>query len=154
MKRRVLAACILAILALPALHAQGAIADKLAAAKKLKCSFAVYSLAAWSKEGKPEPVLKPSTLSFTFDEIVADEATARVIGPFGPSDITVRFAGGVLHFMQSFREGPIYLTTIFPMELPTKALQAVHTRHENTQVSLPGFTSKPEQYYGQCEIQE
>ena len=29
-------------------------------------------------------------------------------------------------------------------------LRAVHTRHEYTEVSLPGFTSRPEQYYGDC----
>jgi hypothetical protein len=40
------------------------------------------------------------------------------------------------------------------MELPNRALQAVHTRHENTLIALPGFTSKPEQYYGHCEIEE
>jgi len=28
----------------------------------------------------------------------------------------------------------------------------VHTRHEYTEVRLPGFTSRPEQYYGECEI--
>ncbi len=30
-------------------------------------------------------------------------------------------------------------------------LKAVHTRHEYTEVSLPGYTSRPEQYYGECD---
>ena len=30
---------------------------------------------------------------------------------------------------------------------------AVHTRHEYTDVSLPGYTSRPEQYYGSCAIE-
>jgi hypothetical protein len=28
----------------------------------------------------------------------------------------------------------------------------MHSRHEYTDVSLPGYTSSPEQYYGECEI--
>jgi hypothetical protein len=31
-------------------------------------------------------------------------------------------------------------------------MRAVHTRHEYTMISLPGFTSRPEQYYGECAI--
>jgi hypothetical protein len=27
---------------------------------------------------------------------------------------------------------------------------AVHTRHEYTDISLPGFTSRPEMYIGDC----
>jgi len=30
----------------------------------------------------------------------------------------------------------------------------VHARHEYTEVSLPGYTSRPEQYYGECEAKE
>jgi hypothetical protein len=28
----------------------------------------------------------------------------------------------------------------------------VHSRHEYYPTALPGFTSSPEQYYGECEI--
>ena len=55
--------------------------------------------------------------------------------------------------MQSFREGPVYVTTIFPEETRNASLQAVHTRHEFTKVSLPGFTSRPEQYVGECVVE-
>jgi hypothetical protein len=40
---------------------------------------------------------------------------------------------------------------VFDKETRAGRLQAVHTRHEYTAVSLPGFTSRPEQYYGDCE---
>jgi hypothetical protein len=41
---------------------------------------------------------------------------------------------------------------VFDKENTPGKYKAVHTRHEYTEVSLPGFTSRPEQYYGECEI--
>ena len=75
-----------------------------------------------------------------------------MVGTYGTSDIIVRLANGTLHLVQMFRDGPLYTTTIFPKETVGKKLQAVHTRHEYTEISLPGFTSRPEQYYGECAI--
>jgi hypothetical protein len=126
-------------------------ADRLAAAKSLKCAFTTMSTGDW-KNGTPAIEIKPSTFTIGFDDIDTDDGTARVIGPFGPSDIVVRVSTGTLHFLQSFREGPLYATTIFPYETRPGRLRAVHTRHEFTEVSLPGFTSRPEQYVGDCEI--
>jgi hypothetical protein len=64
----------------------------------------------------------------------------------------VRLSQGTIHFVQAFRDGPLYVTTIFAKESRDGKLKAVHTRHEYTDVSLPGFTSKPEQYYGECGV--
>ena len=125
---------------------------RLAAAKKLSCAFPVMATGTW-KGGEPLAEVKPVTLSVGFDSVNVDEGTARVIGAFGPSDIIVRLAYGTLHFVQSFREGPVYITTIFPKETRNGRLQAVHTRHEYTEVSLPGFTSRPEQYFGECAVE-
>jgi hypothetical protein len=86
-----------------------------------------------------------------FESVNQDDGTARVVGMFGPSDIIVRLSGETLHLVQSFREGPLYATTVFPKETRAGRLQAVHTRHELTDVSLPGYTSSPEQYYGDCQ---
>ena len=105
----------------------------------------------WVK-GEAVAEIKPAKLNVSFDAIDADEGTARAVGQFGPSDIIVRLSVGSLHFIQSFREGPVYVTTIFPTESREGKLKAVHTRHEYTEVQLPGFTSRPEQYYGECEI--
>ena len=55
---------------------------------------------------------------------------------------------------QSFRDGPVYTTTVFQKETTGGKLKAVHSRHELFDFALPGFTSSPEQYYGECEIKE
>ena len=125
---------------------------RLANAKNLKCVFSLMATGTW-KNGEPQAETKPTKLSLGFDAINVEEGTARVIGMFGPSDIIVRLSLGTLHFVQSFREGPVYITTIFPKETRNGNLQAVHTRHEYTDVSLPGFTSQPEQYYGECTVE-
>jgi hypothetical protein len=134
-----------------ALQGKPSLGERLAAVKTIKCTFPTMAIGTWTK-GAPEAAVKPSKLSVGFDEIDADDGTARVVGDFGPSDIIVRLSNGTLHFLQSFREGPVYITTVFPKETRPGWLQAAHTRHEFTEVMLPGFTSRPEQYYGECEL--
>jgi hypothetical protein len=121
--------------------------------KSLNCTFPILATGTW-KNGEPLAEVKHAPLSLRFDSVNIDEGTARVIGSFGPSDIFVRLSLGTLHFVQIFNDGPLYTTTIFPKETRGGKLQAVHTRHEYTEVSLPGFTSRPEQYYGECEVQQ
>jgi len=50
--------------------------------------------------------------------------------------------------------GSVYLTTVFADKESRSgsAFKAVHTRHEFTPVRLAGWTSRPEQYYGHCEV--
>ena len=55
--------------------------------------------------------------------------------------------------MQSFRNGPLYVTTVIGRPAGAGKWLAVHTRHEYTDVSLPGYTSRPEQYYGSCTLE-
>jgi hypothetical protein len=125
--------------------------DRLTAATSLACAFPVVATGTWTK-GAPEAAVKTAKLTIQFDKIDRDDGTARVTGDFGPSEIIVRLAGGTLHFVQSFRDGPLYITTVFSRETHDGRLQATHSRHEYTVVQLPGFTSRPEQYYGECEI--
>jgi hypothetical protein len=96
--------------------------------------------------------VKPVDLVLEFEAINADEGTAELKSGFGKYDIIVRYAGGYLHFIQSFLDGPLYTTTL--LEKPTTGgkLKAMHSRHEYTDFALPGFTSSPEQYYGECEV--
>lgn len=124
---------------------------QLAAAKSIDCRFTTQAVATW-KNGLPQIEVKPSTLTLRFESINTDDGTARVVGMFGPSDIIVRLSEDTLHLIQSFREGPLYATTVFPKETQPGRFQAVHTRHEWTAVALPGYTSSPEQYYGDCQI--
>jgi hypothetical protein len=126
-------------------------AERLAVAKSIRCAFTTMSTGNWKSEGAIGEI-KPAKLTVGFDDVDVDDGTATVLGAFGPSDIIVRLSTGTLHFVQSFREGPLYATTIFPHETAGGRLRAVHTRHEYTEVSLPGFTSRPEQYYGDCEV--
>ena len=62
----------------------------------------------------------------------------------------VRQTGDYLHLVQMFTVGPLYTTTVIDRETTEGKRMAVHTRHEYTDTSLPGFTSRPEQYYGEC----
>jgi hypothetical protein len=132
---------------LPEARAQG----KLAAAKNIRCTFPVIASGSW-KDGKPEAAVKTANLVLEFESINADEGSARLNGGFGTYDIIVRQAGTYLHFIQAFRDGPLYSTTVFEKESSGGKLRAVHSRHEYYDTALPGFTSTPEQYYGECEI--
>ena len=140
----------LVLLITPAIDAQTARA-RLEGVRALDCTFTVNAVATW-KSGVPQAELKTAKLSLRFDSVNPDDGTARVVGAFGPSDIIVRLSGDTLHLIQSFREGPLYATTVFPKETRDGRLQAVHTRHEFTDVALPGYTSSPEQYYGDCQV--
>jgi hypothetical protein len=124
--------------------------------KKLQCRFPTYATGTWVA-GTPRAEVKPASLSVGFDAIDVADGTADTIGQFGPVHITVRLAGSTLHFMQMDTSGSLYLTTVFASGgrdgLAGGKLRAVHTRHEYTQVSLPGFTSRPEQYYGDCDVE-
>jgi hypothetical protein len=91
-------------------------------------------------------------LVLLFDSINADEGTAQLRNGSAGSEIIVRAAEGYLNFIQSFRTGPLYTTTVFDKETTGGKLKAVHSRHEYFAVPLPGATSSPEQYYGECEI--
>src|SRR5262245_54887741 len=125
---------------------------KLATAKKMKCTFPLIATGTWAG-AQPKAEVKPAKLVLQFQDINTDEGTARLEGSIGGTyDIIVRYAGGYLHFIQSFLDGPLYTTTV--LEKPTSGgkLKAMHSRHEYTDFALPGFTSSPEQYYGECEI--
>ena len=115
------------------------------------CTFSLVATGTWT-EGEPEVELDPSTLSVRFVEIDADAATANIEGRYGESHLITRLCGDYLHFMQLFSVGPLYVTTIIDRETSDGKLMAVHSRHEYTDVRLTGHTSRPEQYYGECEV--
>jgi hypothetical protein len=147
---RVASALALNLLSAGAADAQ-APQPKLDDIRAVKCDFTVSAVGTW-EQGKAEAALKSGRLTIQFDGINPDDGTARAIGDYGVSDIIVRLSSSTLHLVQSFRDGPLYATTIFPLETHDGRLAAVHTRHEFTKVSLPGFTSRPEQYYGDCAV--
>ena len=124
---------------------------RLAGAKELRCTFPRNAAGSWTKEGAPDAVLKPSTLVLRFDTIDFDDGTAQLRNGKAGSEVVVRMAEGYVHFMQVFRTGPLYTTTVFDRGEQGR-LKAVHSRHEYFTVPLEGTTSSPEQYYGECEL--
>jgi hypothetical protein len=134
------------------LGAQRPPAAGLATATALRCTFTTYATGTWEK-GEAKAQVQPSTRTVSFENIDTQDGFATAVGTFGPSDINVRLSAGSMHLMQVGTSGALYVTTVFPKETRGGRLQAVHTRHEYTDVSLPGFTSRPEQYYGDCAVQ-
>ena len=130
---------------------RGPLQQRLAAATALNCTFSLVSTGTWTK-GAPSAASTPARLTVAFTNINVDEGTADAQGAFGASFIVVRQAGDYLHLMQTYSAGPLYTTTVLARETTEGRLMAVHTRHEYTDVAIPGFTSRPEMYLGECEI--
>ena len=130
-------------------------AEALPSAKSLACAFPLYAIGTW-KNGEPAAEVKSTTLGLRFDAIEVQEGSARVTSTglrlVVPNEIIVQLSGGNLHFIHTSNAGTLYTTTVFNTESRAGKLMAVHTRHEYTPVSVPGYTSRPEQYYGECEI--
>jgi hypothetical protein len=127
--------------------------SRLTTARSIRCSFPTGASGTWTRDGMPQGAVKPTKLVLIFDEINVDEGTARLRSGSGGAEIAVKFAGGYLNFMQAFRTGPLYTTTVFDKETTAGRFKAVHSRHEYFSTPLPDATSTPEQYYGECEIQ-
>jgi hypothetical protein len=125
---------------------------RIATARNLRCSFPRHASGTWGKDGAPDATLRSTPLVLRFDTIDPDSGTAQLRNGTVGSEVTVRLAEGYLHFMQSFRTGPLYTTTVFDVGEKSGKLKAVHSRHEYFSVPLPDATSSPEQYYGDCEI--
>lgn len=150
-RRALLALGILALA--PPLGAQNrALLELLANAGRVDCQFTQITRGDW-KTDAAEFTAEPADFAAAFFDIDVESGTAEAEGRFGASYIVVRYAEGYLHFMQTLSSGPIYLTTVFAQPATDGRLKAVHTRHEYTQVSLPGYTSRPEMYVGDCSVE-
>ena len=124
----------------------------LSQARALKCDFPLHAAGTWV-DGVAQAEVKRSSLSVRFESIDALNGAATAVGAFGSTDVIVRLAPGRLHLMQIDSSGALNVTTVFNKATVGGRVMAVHTRHEFTDVSLPGFTSKPEQHYGDCAIE-
>ncbi len=125
--------------------------QRLAQATSLDCAFSTMATGSWDN-GTPAGKLAPSTLKVKFTGISADDGTAYAEASLGKSSIVVRYSNDYLHLMQIHSAGPLYTTTVLAQQTKDGRLMAVHTRHEYTAVSLPGFTSRPEMYFGDCAV--
>ena len=126
--------------------------EKKQSAKAFRCTFPLISTGTWKKDGSPDAAVKAAKLTLRFESVNVDEGTAELKNGTVATGITVQSAGGNLHFVQAFRSGPLYVTTIFDKEIQPGKLKAVHSRHEYFTVPLEGATSSPEQYYGECDV--
>jgi hypothetical protein len=127
------------------------IQERLAGATTLDCRFTTMAMGDW--DGAETSIEStPIDLDVGFTNVNADEGTAEASTDFGDAFIVVNYTNDYLHFMQIYRAGPLYTTTVLAVEGEDDRLLAVHTRHEYTQVSLPGFTSRPEMYVGDCAL--
>ena len=126
-------------------------APRLLAAKSLRCDFTTLAVGTW-KNGVAEASTKPAKLSLSFTAIDTQDGTAEATSSGGKAHITVRVIGNYLNLMQVDPYGAVYVTTVFNAETKNGRLSAVHTRHEYLPVQVPTLTSRPEQYYGDCEV--
>lgn len=126
-------------------------AARLVNAKSLSCTFSVVATVTW-KDDVAVASQKPTKLNIGFSSVDTTDGTADAVADSGKSHITVRAVGNYLTLMQMDPYGAVYVTTIFNTETKNGRLLAVHTRHEYTPVQLPGLTSRPEQYYGDCQV--
>ena len=133
----------------PLFGAQNESVGSLSGVTEIQCTFPLMSVGTWTDD-EIEAEVGPADLELRFEDINADEGSAQLAGGFGTYSIIVRYAGGYLHFIQSFLSGPLYVTTILEKETSNGTLKAMHSRHEFTDFAVPGFTSSPEQYYGEC----
>jgi hypothetical protein len=146
-----LAALVLLAAARTAVAQNEALEEKLAAAKKLECTFSVVATGTW--DGKtPKATVKAAKVEAGFHDIDIDGGTAEADSSYGSSFISVRYADGYLHLMQAIAAGPLYVTTVFARTTPDGRFLAIQTRAEYTPIVLPEFTSRPEMYIGSCKV--
>ena len=126
-------------------------APRLVNAKTIRCTFTMQATGTWT-DGVADAITTPAKLSLGFASISTDDGTADATGAGGKAHVTVRVIGNYLNFLQVDAYGALYVTTVFNTESKNGRLLAVHTRHEYTPVQLPGLTSRPEQYYGDCDV--
>ena len=122
----------------------------------LACEFPTMTTGTWTKAGEVSNSVKPSTLTVEFNSINTLEGSANLKGGTGNLVITMMQLGGVLHLVVTNPGGAVYLTTVAPVEARPGHYRAVHTRHELTEtaVVIPGYTSRPEQYIGDCTVRK
>ena len=126
-------------------------ASRLLNATTIRCEFPVVASGTWTAD-RPEATTMAAKLTMAFASINAEEGTADAVNDTRKAHITVRVIGNYMNFMQVDAYGAIYVTTVFNTATKSARFLAVHTRHEYTPVQLPGLTSRPEQYYGDCEV--
>jgi hypothetical protein len=126
--------------------------ESIAKATGLRCSFSTLVKGQWRSDGSPDISPGTASLILRFEGIDTDAGVAELRTGSMTSELIVRASAGYLNFLQVFRTGPMYTTTVFDAGSRGGKFKAVHSRHEYLDPPLPGGTSTPEQYYGECEV--
>lgn len=134
-------------------QAQSALQRQLESATRLECTFVASATTGWDAE-TPTIDTTPVELEASFFDINVEEGTAEADSRFGASFIIARYRNGYLHLMQISDAGPLYITSVMAHDAGGGRFMAVHVRHEYSPIKLPGFTSRPEMYVGDCGIPE
>jgi hypothetical protein len=134
------------------IHAAQTSRQTLQDAKSVTCEFKLMTTGTWARDGVASGEAKPASLTIAFTDVDTQEGAAEVAGTQGAPHIIVQYSGGYLHFMQVGSVGFLHTTTVFDKVNRPGRYKAVHTRHEYTEVALPGYTSRPQQYFGDCEV--
>jgi len=125
--------------------------QRLARTTGLDCTFSAMAAGSW-ETGAAAANSASANLRVKFTGINADEGTAYAVGSVGTSSVVVRFSNYYLHLMQMHSAGHLYTTTVVAKETRNGRMMAVHTRHEYAEVNVPGLTSTPEMYFGDCAL--
>ena len=128
-----------------------ALQQRLENAVKIDCTFPTMAMADW-KDDVPSIATSDSEFEASFFDINVDEGSAESATRYGASYIVVRYSFGYLHLIQMINSGPLYVTTVLAQETSDGRLMAIHNRLEYSPTVLPGFTSRPEIYVGDCEV--
>jgi len=145
--------CVSLAVSAATLNAQDSSRNRLNGVKSLACTFTLVATGTWT-DGEPKADVKPAKLAIAYEAINVEDGTARGIEGSGTLDMIAKQSLWNLHLLWIGSEGAVYITTVFDRETKGGKLRAVHTRHEYTDISLPGYTSRPEQYYGECEVKK
>jgi hypothetical protein len=124
---------------------------RLAGVKTVACTFTSVASGNWTGAAT-EIATHRVALNLSYEAVDADGGTAREIENTGTVDVIAKLSGPSLHLLWIGSEGAVHLTTVFDRETVPGRFRAVHTRHEYTDIAVPGFTSRPELYYGDCAI--
>ena len=125
-------------------------------AKTLKCYLDGGCSAEWTQEGLKTELQKkfsddPSQNTMVFDIIDLEKGLAKKVMDSGHSfDARVMKINGQLTFLETWADGDIVITTIFPKkDKNTGKYLLVHSRHSSFPVDKMPI---PSQYYGTCEV--
>lgn len=136
----------------PGSSAQTVTRQQFESATRIECLFTRKVTTVWD-EGAPSVTVDAADFELAFFDIDIEAGSAEAEGRFGDEFIVLRYADGYLHFMQMFRDGPLYVTTIIARETVPGRIMALHSRHEFSPSIAAGFTRLPETYLGDCALQ-